>query len=196
MYKFDFLFNRLRYQRKTKTYMELQTNLKDTSEKYGKLYGFFLEVCRRFIDDEIHNEIGLPEDGEEMYNYLEEQLESWFEEPYGEIIYGFDFLSKKEKQLLVPRDRIIKVANLDYGIYFKIISFIGGELRYNKLGQYMARVRNYICHVPVVSLRKEKSQYEFDGDVLQMGLDFQDAGISKTLLDECEMSIFNRITRR
>ena len=194
-----YFFNRLKYQRKSKWYMENrrkanQTNLKDTSEKYGKLYVFFLEVCRRFIDDKLHVGLGLPEDGKEMYEYLDQRLCSWYDEPYEDIIYGFNFLSTKEKKLLVPRDGKIKVANVDFGIYFKIISFLGGHWTYKKLGRYMVNVRNHLCHIPVASLRKEKTQHEFDGDIKQMGQDFEEAGISRDLLDECEKDIFNRVT--
>lgn len=193
-----YFFNRLKYQRKGKWYMENretnQTNLKDTSEKYGKLYVFFLEVCRRFIDAELHVRLRLPEDGEKMYEYLDEKLCSWYDEPYEDIIYGFKFLSSKEKKLLVPTDGKIKVENLDFGIYFKIISFLGGHWTYEKLGRYMVNVRNHLCHIPVVSLRKEKSQHEFYSDIKQMGQDFEDAGISRDLLNECEKDIFNRVT--
>ena len=173
-----------------------QANLQDTSEKYGRLYAFFLEVCRCFIDDEVHVRMRLPEDGREMYDYLDEVLCSRYDEPYDEIIYGFHFLSMKEKQILAPRDGVINVENLDIGIYLKIISILGGCLKYETLGHYLTKVRNNLCHIPVVSLRRRRSQYDFDIDIVLIGQRFQLAGISRTLLDDCEMRIFNRVIRR
>lgn len=167
-----------------------------TSEKYGQLYVFFLEVCRSFIDNKLHVGMGVPEDGEEMYAYLDEKSYDSYQEPYEEIISSLEYLSEREKEILRPSDGIIKVENLDFVIYLKIIRFLGRNWKYKNLSRYMIKVRNHLCHIPVVSLRREKSQNELDGEILQMRQDLEHAGISRALLYECEMRIFNRIARR
>lgn len=158
------------------------------SEDYGKLYAYFLEVCRHFIDRKLHHEMGVPEIGQEMYEYLNRRLSDRFQKPYNGIITEAEFLSNEEKDYLLPGNRIINESKLDVSLNFKIYRLLGGKIA-KKLSYQIVRVRNYLCHIPVAELRGSMNQEEFNLTFQLLREDLEDAGIERELLDWCEMKI-------
>ena len=158
------------------------------SEDYGKLYAYFLEVCRHFIDRKLHHEMGVPEIGQEMYEYLNRRLSDRFQKPYNGIIMEAEFLSNEEKDYLLPGNRIINESKLDVSLNFKIYRLLGGKIA-KKLSCQIVGVRNYLCHIPVAELRGSMNQEEFNLTFQLLREDLEDAGIERELLDWCEMKI-------
>ena len=158
------------------------------SEDYGKLYAYFLEVCRHFIDRKLHHEMGVPEIGQEMYEYLNRRLSDRFQKPYNGIIMEAEFLSNEEKYYLLPGNRIINESKLDVSLNFKIYRLLGGKIA-KKLSCQIVGVRNYLCHIPVAELRGSMNQEEFNLTFQLLREDLEDAGIERELLDWCEMKI-------
>ena len=158
------------------------------SEDYGKLYAYFLEVCRHFIDRKLHHEMGVPEIGQEMYEYLNRRLSDRFQKPYNGIIMEAEFLSNEEKYYLLPGNRIINESDLDVSLNFKIYRLLGGKIA-KKLSCQIVGVRNYLCHIPVAELRGSMNQEEFNLTFQLLREDLEDAGIERELLDWCEMKI-------
>ena len=160
-------------------------------EIYGKLYAYFLEVCRHVIDRKLHDEMGVPEIGQEIYEYLNRRLSDKFKKPYDGIIMEAEFLSREEKDYLLPGNRIIDVSDLDVSLSFKIYRLLGGRIA-KKLSCQIVGARNYLCHIPVTSLRVNMNQEEFNSTFQVLKKDLEDAGIERELLDWCEMNIFYR----
>ena len=152
---------------------------------YGKLYAYFLEVCRHVIDTKLHHEMGVPEVGQEMYEYLNRRLSDRFQRPYDGIIMEAEFLSNEEKDHLLPGNRIIDVSNLDVSLSFKIYRLLGGRIA-KKLSCQIVGVRNYLCHIPVAELRGNMNQEEFNSTFQLLRKDLEDAGIERELLDWCK----------
>ena len=157
-------------------------------EIYGKLYAYFLEVCRHVIDRKLHDEMGVPEIGQEIYEYLNRRLSDKFKKPYDGIIMEAEFLSREEKDYLLPGNRIIDVSDLDVSLSFKIYRLLGGRIA-KKLSCQIVGARNYWCHIPVSSLRGN-NQEEFNSTFQLLKEDLEDAGIERELLDWCEMEHF------
>ena len=157
-------------------------------EIYGKLYAYFLEVCRHVIDRKLHDEMGVPEIGQEIYEYLNRRLSDKFKKPYDGIIMEAEFLSREEKDYLLPGNRIIDVSDLDVSLSFKIYRLLGGRIA-KKLSCQIVGARNYLCHIPVSSLRGN-NQEEFNLTFQLLKEDLEDAGIERELLDWCEMEHF------
>lgn len=157
-------------------------------EIYGKLYAYFLEVCRHVIDKKLHDEMGVPEIGQEIYEYLNRRLSDKFKKPYDGIIMEAEFLSREEKDYLLPGNRIIDVSDLDVSLSFKIYRLLGGRIA-KKLSCQIVGARNYLCHIPVSSLRGN-NQEEFNSTFQLLKEDLEDAGIERELLDWCEMEHF------
>ena len=164
-------------------------------DEYGKLYAFFLEVCLVFVGEELHQRMEVPRNCQEMHNHLDRQLSFWFSEPYEDIINGLDFLSKKGKKILTPREKRLEAGELDFSIYFKIIKILGGAASEDLLN-YIVQLRNYLCHVPVVELQKNLDEAAFEHELLSIRQNLEKLGIDKGLLDECEISCFGRIRSR
>lgn len=163
----------------------------ETCEVYGKLYAYLLEVCRQVIDMKFHHEMGVPEIGQEIYEYLNRRLSDRFKKSYDGIIMEAEFLSSDEKGYLLPANGVIDVSNLDVSLSFKIYRLLGGRIA-KKLSCQIVGARNYLCHIPVTSLRVDMNQEEFNSIFQVLKKDLEDAGIERELLDWCEMNIFYR----
>ena len=164
-------------------------------DEYGKLYAFFLKFCLVFVGEELHERMKVPRNCQQMYNHLDRQLSFWFSEPYEDIINGLNLLSKKEKKILTPRDKRLEAGELDFSIYLKIIKILGGAAPKGLLN-YIVRLRNYLCHVPVVELQNNLDAAAFEHELLSIRQNLESWGIDKGLLDDCEISCFGRIRSR
>ena len=165
--------------------------MENSCEKYGKLYAYFLEVCRHFIDQKLHEEMGVSDVGQEFYEDLNRRLSDQRGEPYEDIIKKCGFLLENEKRYLLPENRIIDLEDLDVTIHFKIIRLLRGSVA-KKLACHVAEVRNYLCHVPVANLREGMDSEDFSSLFQLIRQNLEDAGITKDLLKWCEKKILKR----
>ena len=160
-------------------------------KRYGKVYAYFLDVCKHYLDDKIHTKMGLSKNGQEMYEELNRQLSDKYFETYEDIIESLKCFSRKEKLYLLPKDKTIKENNLDSSIYLKIMLLLG-ESKDSKLIDYMLTVRNKLCHIPMVSLREEEmSQDDFELNLNFIKQNLEDLGIPSNLLERCERNVLS-----
>ena len=163
-----------------------------TCEKYGKLYAYLLEVCRNFIEQNLYEEMGLPKDGYEMYLYLIRHLSHGDKRLYEDEIENSKYLSDKEKDCLLPKNRIIKVQNLDISIHFKIIRLLDKEVP-EKLSRHVIELRNWLCHLSLEELRETMNQEDFNSKLELIKQNLHDAGIDNELLIWCKDKILKQI---
>ena len=76
----------------------------DSCEKYGKLYAYFLEVCRRFIYKKLHGEMCVAEFGQELYEWSNRWLSDRFDRSYEAVLRDNAFLSEEERGYLSPEN--------------------------------------------------------------------------------------------
>ena len=158
---------------------------------YGQIYGYFLEVCRRYIDSLCHNEYGLPRNGTDMYNYLNQNSVEWYDMRYEDIVKAKRFPIYIER-ILLPENGTIEVNKLDARMYFKIIEILEGSIRKRT---HMDFVRNYLCHVPMKVLQRPMAVDDFRGIMQLMRHNFEAYGICRELLREIEEYIFHPVFR-
>lgn len=159
-------------------------------EKFGRLYAYFLEVCRRFINKKLHEEMCVPKFGQEMYECLNRWLSDRFDQSYEEALRDSAFLSDEDRGYLSPENRIIEVEQFDISMHLKIIRLLEpcfGRRRW----EYIAKVRNYLCHIPVEVLQRNMNQQEFNYQLNWLREDLEFAGIDRELLNSCESNILN-----
>ena len=162
----------------------------DSCEKYGKLYAYFLEVCRHFIYKKLHEEMYVPEFGQEMYEWLNRWLSDRFDRSYEAVFRDYAFLSEKERGYLSPGNQIIDVAQLDISMHFKIIGLLEPHLG-RKCQEYIANARNCLCHIPVEKLWQSINQQEFNSQLKWLREGLKSAGINRELLNFCEKNILS-----
>ena len=157
-------------------------------QDFGRLYAYFLEVCRHFIYEKLHQELGLPELGQEMYEWLIRCLSEHSEESYKVLLDNSRFLSEEDRKYLSPKDRIIDTSKLDVSMHFKIMRLLEPR-QGSRRWKYIADVRNYLCHIPVKELRRNMNEEEFSYQLFWMRKELHYAGIDEDLLDRCERNI-------
>ena len=161
-----------------------------SSEKYGRLYAYFLEVCRHFLYRKLHDEMQLPHIGQEMYEFLNRQLSDKFEKTYEAVLRDSEFLSDKDRNYLSPENRIINVSKLDISIQIKIIRLLKAPIG-RRRWEYIASIRNYLCHIPNEELRRNMTQQEFESKLYRLKRNLESVGIDRDLLNSCERNILN-----
>ena len=159
-------------------------------EKYGRLYAYFLEVCRHFIYRELHQEMRVPEFGQEMYEFLNRRLSDRSNQSYEAVLRDSEFLSDRDRSYLSPENRIIDAKKLDISMQFKLIRLLRPHLG-KRRWEYIAAVRNYLCHIPVEELRQTMSQQEFNSKLYWLRKDLESFGIDRDLLNSCERNILS-----
>lgn len=159
-------------------------------QDFGRLYAYFLEVCRHFIYEKLHQELGLPELGQEMYEWLNRCLSEHFEQSYEVVLNDSGFLSEEDRDYLSPEDRIIDTSKLDVSMHFKIMRLLEPR-QGSRRWKYIADVRNYLCHIPVKELRRNMNEEEFSYQLFWMRKELHYAGIDEDLLDRCERNILS-----
>lgn len=126
----------------------------DTSTRYGKLYSYFLEVAKEVLYKILHDDMDVPETSKEMYKFFNEKN-------FKEKVSKCDYLSDKQKKFLFPDNGEIDFSKLDFTMYCHIYSLLNGR-REKGLVNYLKKLRNYLCHLPMASIRKDFSQAEFE----------------------------------
>ena len=157
-------------------------------EKYGKLYAYFLEVCRHFMYRKLHEEMFVPEFGQEMYEWLNRWLSDRFDRSYEAVHRDNAFLSEEEQ--FSPENWIIHVAHLDISMYFKIIRLWEPHLG-RRCWVYIANATNYLCHIPVEKLWQNINQQEFNSQLKWLREGLKSAGIDRELLNFCKRNILS-----
>lgn len=155
---------------------------------FGELYAYFLEVCRHFIYEKLHQELGVPELGREMYVCLRMFVYEIYGQPYEIVLSNSGFLSEEDRGFLSPENRIIDTANLDVNMHFKIMRLLKPRRR-NWCWSYIARVRNYLCHIPVQELQQNMDRARFRDELSWLKRELNYAGIDNNLLDVCQENI-------
>ena len=154
----------------------------DACENYGKLYTYFLEVCKNFIEHNLYERMGIPKDGYGMYLYLIRHLS------HRDIRHSA-FLSDQEKAFLLPNNNFIQVQNLDIIIHFKIIRLLDEEVP-ERLSRRVRQIRNWLCHLSLEELRETMEQKDFNGKLQLIIQNLEEAGIDIELLMWCKDKIF------
>ena len=155
---------------------------------FGKLYAYFLEVCRHFIYKKLYQELRVPELGQEMYEWLNRCLSEHFEQSYDVVLNNSGFLSEEDRDFLLPEDRIIDTTKLDVSMHFKIMRLLEPRQGIRRW-KYIASVRNYLCHIPVERLQQNMDQDEFNNQLFWITKELQYAGVDENLLDRCRRNI-------
>ena len=161
----------------------------ETCQNYGKLYAFFLEFCRLFIDDKLHREIGVPRNGHDLYYYLKDKIANGRPELYEAAILNSSFLNKFQKTNLLPSQGRIHVERLDCITYLKIMRLLGKGLP-EPTENCLTKIRNYLCHAPMKSIR-EGRVLDFYEDYEWMKNYLCDYGFDEGLVQRCHDNVFN-----
>ena len=162
----------------------------DSCEKYGKLYAYFLEVCRPFIYKKLHGEMCVAEFGQELYEWSNRWLSDRFDRSYEAVLRDNVFLSEEERGYLSPENWIIHVAQTDISMYFKIITLLEPRLG-RRSWVYIANATNYLCHIPVEKLWPNINQQEFNSQLKWLRKGLNSAGIDRELLNFSERNILS-----
>ena len=161
-----------------------------SSEKYGRLYAYFLEVCRHFLYRKLHHEMRVPQIGQEMYEFLNRRLSDKFKKIYDAVLRDSEFLSDRDRNYLSPENRIINVSKLDISIQIKIIRLLKAPIG-RRRWEYIASIRNYLCHIPNEELRRNMTQQEFESKLYRLKRNLESVGTDRDLLNSCERNILN-----
>ena len=153
---------------------------------YGKLYAYFLEVCRREIYRRIPSP-DFPEDGQEMYEYLDQQISDGWSMSFKDFIEK-EHLPRHKRKPFLHQDRIIDVTALDVSMYFTIIKILGGNV-----GSNFVRIRNHLCHIPMTFLQIEMSSRSFEKELNSMKRSLQADDVDPTMFDNVVYTV-NRNT--
>ena len=111
-----------------------------------------------------------------------------YEQPYEIVLSNSGFLSEEDRGFLSPENRIIDTANLDVNMHFKIMRLLKPHRR-NWCWSYIARVRNYLCHIPVQELQQNMDRARFRDELSWLKRELNYAGIDNNLLDVCQENI-------
>ena len=153
---------------------------------YGKLYAYFLEVCKREIYRRIRSP-DFPEDGQEMYEYLDQQISDRWGMSFKDLIEKR--LPRHKRKLFLHQDRIIDVTALDVSMYFTIIEILGG-----KVGSNFVRIRNHLCHIPMKLLQTEMSSRTFKKELNSMKRSLQADDVDPTMFDNVVYTVNQQIS--
>lgn len=153
---------------------------------YGKLYAYFLEVCKREIYRRIRSP-DFPEDGQEMYEYLDQQISDRWGMSFKDFIEKR--LPRHKRKLFLHQDRIIDVTALDVSMYFTIIEILGGNVRSN-----FVRIRNHLCHIPMKLLQTEMSSRTFKKELNSMKRSLQADDVDPTMFDNVVYTVNQQIS--
>ena len=155
-----------------------KVNVMDTCQNYGKLYAFFLEVCRLHIDDVCPRFLHKSDKDRVMLKFLKQAIRRKYREPYRSVIWRC-FTGMERKQLLVESDEI-PLKKLDCYTFLKIIKVLETD---NEIARCTTNVRNFLCHIPMGTIRKEMSQKDYNREYHWVRAAFELYGVDQRLLD-------------
>ena len=157
----------------------------DTSTRYGKLYSYLLEVSKEVIYQILHDHMDVPSTSKEMYDHFKSKK-------ILQKILEWEYLSKKQKNILLPDNEEIDLRKLDFTIYYQIYSILDGNYQKGLL-EYLRNLRNTLCHLSLVSLRNDFSKVEFEKKWRKTTKDFEYFSVDTDLLERCQKNIRDRI---
>ena len=153
---------------------------------YGKLYAYFLEVCKREIYRRIRSP-DFPEDGQEMYEYLDQQISDRWGMSFKDFIEKR--LPRHKRKLFLHQDRIIDVTALDVSMYFTIIKILGGNV-----GSNFVKIRNRLCHIPMELLQAKMKPRRFKKELNSMKRSLQADDVDPTMFDNVVNTVNQQIS--
>ena len=110
-----------------------------SSEKYGKLYTFFLDVAKLYVNDRLHLKLKVPKEGRAMYKHLKKELSKEDDEIYKEVINNCSFLSDQQKEYLLPDSEVINLEKLDFTMCVNIMRLLETKKKEVRLRVYLKR---------------------------------------------------------
>ena len=152
-----------------------------TCGRYGKLYAYFRAIAKDVINKKI-NAIGFPKEGNAMYDYLREKIDP-------RDIKDWKYLSKIQREILLPKDEVIKVGKLDVTIYIQIIILLEGEQEFML---FLINKRNILCHLSIEKLKEDLTDKDFQDAWYLTTRKFIKFDVDRTLLKRCEEDIYKR----
>ena len=164
-------------------------DLMGTSEKYKRLYAYFLEVCVDFLHVSLHGRENVPTTGEEMYDYLEQRLRDIHGKPYDEVINEDRFLTDRQKTYLLPEaeNRAIDLENLDIAMYIKISSLLENN-NPSRRWRFLNNLRNLLCHLSMEKIRGDIE--EFNEMFTWINKSLERHGFKREFLNICRERVF------
>ena len=167
----------------------------DPCETYGKLYAFFLEVCRLYVEGRFNGVFKFDgsNNDEKISTFLKNQIRSKYKEPYKCTIWRFfgrtenEGKGNKEIEQLITHSGQIAVKKLDYVTFLKIIKIIDKQFLKSMSA---IKVRNDLCHIEMSKIQGKLSKSEFNEWCDKVRNGFQKLGAHKRLLDTAYKNIF------
>lgn len=156
----------------------------DIDKRYSRLNAYFVEVCGKFLWEQLHTINSVPEDGRGMLRYLRETLPRIYGKTYSEVIMVLSNLSLDEKRCLLPTNEEIDVQQLDVAIYIKINRLL--EKEHWRFWQFLGYVRNYVSHIAMRNLLGYPNAQDFNW--LKQSLIYY--GFDRNDLNKCENDLF------
>ena len=150
-----------------------------TSARVGKLYAYFLDISKRIISCIVHQDMGVPEEGDKLYDFLARSLANGSEEGYNYFIWNDIPLTRVQRNLLAPENRIINVKKLDFSIYLKIIELLRENIKRREI-RYLINTRNNLCHFGLGECMGKK---DFKDQLDFMTIHFEDFNFPKCFLE-------------
>ena len=159
------------------------------SEQYGKLYTFFLDIAKFFVDDRFYQKMKVPKEGRAMYQYLNEKLSTEYES-YKNVINNCSYLLQEQEQYLLPTSKIINLDKLDFLMCVDIMRLLQtGKITKNdketRLVIYMKKLRNYLCHPSMVRIEEDITEEQFNEQVEEIIDHLGWLGIKRNWLVQC-----------
>ena len=159
------------------------------SEQYGKLYTFFLDIAKFFVDDRLYQKMRVPREGRAMYQYLNEKLSTEYES-YKNVINNCLYLLPEQKEYLLPASEIINLDKLDFLMCVNIMRLLQtGKITKNyketRLVIYMKKLRNNLCHPSMFRIEEDITKEQFNENVQEIIDHLGWLGIKKNWLVQC-----------
>ena len=163
----------------------------DTCHRKAMLYAFFLEIVKVVVSKIVHQDLEVPENGKKMYLYFEDRFKSYNE--YAAAVNNCEFLSGYQREQLLPENGVINLEELDFTMYMNILALLKETKKRRSLINYMKKLRNNLCHISFISLKKGMSHQEFKDELNCMAFYFKQCSVDTKLIDTCKKEILRRI---
>ena len=168
----------------------MDVTLTNICKEKGKLFAYFLEIAKLFVNDRLHQKLGVPSDGSDMYLHLKTYVTKTQNQKYETTISKCHILSKQQKDYLLPKNQEIDLENLDFSMCVYIMQLLGRK-QDKELIKYMKGLRNTICHLSMYWLQRNMTQEEINRDIQRIKNNLEWHGIDMRLLNRLERHTYN-----
>lgn len=168
----------------------MDVTLTNTCKEKGKLYAYFLEIAKYFVNSRLHQKLGVPNNGSGMYLHLKNYVTKTENEKYETRISKCKILKGDQKKYLLPTNEEIDLEKLDFSMCVYIIQLLGWK-KDKKLIKYMKNLRNTLCHISMFKLQEDISQEELNRDIEEIKSYLSGCGIKMESLNRLETQIYN-----